>query len=225
MTSAQLYRLSGLALFVGAVLSIISSVIMGIAFQDSSNPAVATNPLNIGLGIVGVIGSILALIGLPGLYLLRAAEGGVMWLIGVLLIAVTGMLFGIFAALTFTLIFPALAERAPALLNQGPPPSLLGVFIVGTLANVVGAALMGVPMLTRRFFPLWCGWLMVLEAVLAAVSFFVNGPSSSGALSQIINVISQLALFVVIGWIGYELWTDKLTAAASLHDAASPQPA
>ena len=63
------------------------------------------------------------------------------------------------------------------------------------------------------------------DGVLAAVSFFVNGPSSSGALSQIINVISPLPLFVVIGWIGYELWTDKLTAAASLHDAASPQPA
>src|SRR6476620_3414691 len=112
MTSAQLYRLSGFALFTGAVLSIISSVIVGIAFSDSSNPAVATNPLNIGLGIVGVIGSILALVGLPGMYVRRAAEGGLMWLIGVLLIAVTGMLFGIFAALTFTLIFPALAERA-----------------------------------------------------------------------------------------------------------------
>jgi hypothetical protein len=225
MSSAQLYRLSGLGLLAGAVLSIVSSLIMGIAFSDSSNPAVATNPLNIGLGIVGVIGSILALVGLPGLYLVRAAEGGVVWLIGVLLIAVTGMLFGIFLGLTFTLIFPALAERAPALLSQGPPPSFLSVFIIGTLANVVGAALMGAPMLTRHIFPAWCGWLMILEAVLAAVGFFVNGPSSGGIVSQIIGTIAPLPLFIVIGWIGYELETEKVAPAGGLHRVANPQPA
>jgi hypothetical protein len=225
MTTGQLYRLSGASLLAGAVLSVISSVISGVLFPDSSSPAQASNPLNVTLGFIGVLGTILALLGLPALYVRRATEGGAMWLIGVVLIAITGMLFGIFAALTFVIVFPALATAAPGLLSEGPPPALLSVFIVGTLANVVGAALMAVPMLTRSLYPRWCGWLMVLEALLAAFSFFFNGPSSSGLLGQIINVIAPLPLFVVLGWVGYELWASKLGGAERVREAVSPQPA
>src|SRR5690242_2611681 len=109
MTAGQLYRLSGGSLLAGAVLSIISSVLAGVLFPDTNNPSVASNPLNITLALIGVIGTVLAILGLPGLYLWRAKEGGVLWLLGVVLIAITGMLFGIFVSLTFALVFPALA--------------------------------------------------------------------------------------------------------------------
>jgi hypothetical protein len=225
MTAGQLYRLSGLLLLAGAILSIVSSVGSGILFPDPSSPSAATNPVNVSLSVIGVIGTILALLGLPGAYLVRAAVGGVMWLLGVLLIAVTGMLFGIFAALTFAILFPAIGAQAPNLLSQGPPAAFLGVFIIATIANVVGAALMGVAMLRRQMFPRWCGWLMILEAVLAAVSFVANGPSSSGLLSQILNAVSALPLFIVLAWIGYALWSRKLGTAEYFQGAVSPQPA
>jgi hypothetical protein len=206
MTSQQLYRLSGLFLLAGAVLGIVSSVASGVLFPDTSNPAVASNPLNVGLGVVGVIGAILALFGLPGLYLARAQAGGVGWLVGCILIALTAVVFGVFVSLTFVVVFPALASQAPNLLAEGPPPSFLPVFIIGTLANALGAALMGWAVLGKRLYPSWCGWLLVLEAVLAVVGFFTNGPSSGGVISQILNTISPLPLFVVLGWIGYLLW-------------------
>jgi hypothetical protein len=225
MTQGQLYRLSGLGLLAGAVLSAISTIVSGVVFPDTNDPAVATNPVNALLGVVGVIGAILALFGLPGMYVYRAREGGLVWLIGVLLIGLTAVLFGIFLSLTFVLVFPAIAAQAPNLLGQGPPPAFFSVFIIGTLANVLGAVLMGLPMLTRRIYPRWCGWLLVLEAVLAAVSFVVNGPSSSGVLSQIVNIISPLPLFVVLGWIGYELWAGRLAPAQVMSSAVTPQPA
>src|SRR5438045_846045 len=79
MTATQLFRLSGLALFVGALLGIASSVISGVLFPDTSDPVVAANPFNMLLTAIGVIGGILALFGLPGLYLNRASRGGVTW--------------------------------------------------------------------------------------------------------------------------------------------------
>jgi hypothetical protein len=79
---------------------------------------------------------------------------------------------------------------------------------------VVGAALMGIAMLSRHLFPRWCGWLMILEAILAAGSFVANGPNCSGVLSQILNVVSALPLFVVFGWIGYRLWSGEFADRA-----------
>jgi hypothetical protein len=43
----------------------------------------------------------------------RGREGGLLWFLGVLLIGLTAVLFGIFLALTFALVFPALATQAP----------------------------------------------------------------------------------------------------------------
>jgi hypothetical protein len=225
MTTGQLYRLSGLALLVGAVLSIVSSVGSGVLFPDNNAPGVATNPLNIALGVVGVLGTVAALLGLPGLYARSAREGGSLWLIGVALIAITGLIFGIFLGMMSVFVIPVLASRAPDLFGDGPPPSFFVLFILGTLTNFLGALLMGIPMLTRRLYPRWCGWLMVAEAVLAVLGFVVNGPSASGLLSTILNVISPLPLFVVIGYIGYVLWSSRGAPAEAAGRAVVPQPA
>jgi hypothetical protein len=225
MTTVQLYRLSGLALLVGAVLAAIQSVISGILFPDTNNAAAATNPLNILLGVVGLVGTILVLLGLPGMYTRSAREGGSLWLIGVVLIAITGMLFGVFFALMGVLVFPFLAVQAPNLFSEGPPPAFFVFFIVGTLANTLGALLMGIPMLTKALYPRWCGWLMIAEAVLAALSFVINGPSSSGLLSTILNIISPLPLFIVVAYAGYLLWSGRISLAEAAGRAVAPQPA
>ena len=167
MTTVQLYRLSGLALLVGAVLATIQSVLSGVLFPDTNNAAAATNPLNILLGVVGLVGAILVLLGLPGMYTRSAREGGSLWLIGVVLIAITAMLFGIFFGLMGVLVFPVLATRAPDL----------------------------------------------------------NGPSSSGLLSTILNIISSLPLFIVVGYAGYLLWSGRVTLAEAAGRAVAPQPA
>src|SRR6266851_4405785 len=92
----RVYRLSGLSLIIGMLLSIVTSIASGVLFSDTSNPAVATDPLNIALGVCGVLGTALALFGLPALYARSASAGGVLWLLGVVTIALMGMLFGIF---------------------------------------------------------------------------------------------------------------------------------
>ena len=222
MTSVQLNRLSGFALLVGMILSVVSAVVSGVLFPDSSDTAAATNPLNVLLSLIGVVGTILALLGLPAVYARGARQGGLVWLVGVVLIAITGMLFGVFFGLMGALVFPALATRAPDVFGQGPPPSFLALFIVGTLANVLGAILMGIPMLTKRIYPRWCGYLMMIEAVLGIASFVVSGPSSS-PIAQILNVVSPLPLFVVLGWAGYELWSGRASASEVVSRSVAAQ--
>ena len=223
MTSAQIYRVSGLALVTGAILSVISSVLDGVLFP-MNDPSAAMNPLNVALSAIGVVGTVLALLGLPGIYARSARQGGTLWLAGVVLIAITGMLFGVFMGLMGTLVFPALASAAPGMFSQGPPPSFLALFVIGTLANLLGALGMGIPMLSRRLYPRWCGYLMILEAVLAALSFFVQGPGDS-AIGVILNVISPLPLFIVLGWAGYQLWSRPESEVAQVPTRVAPQPA
>jgi hypothetical protein len=199
-----LYRASGLALLIGAVLSAVAGVLDGLLFSGN-DPALAMNPLNVALSAIGVVGAACAMLGLPGFYMRSASQGGILWLVGVVLIEITGMLFGIFMGLMGAIVFPALAARAPSVLGEGPPPSFMVIFIVGTLANVLGALGLGVPILTRRLYPRWCGYLMIVAAILAAISFFVSGPGDS-VLGTLLNVISPLPLFAVLGWAGYQLW-------------------
>ena len=225
MTTARLYRLSGFALVIGAVLAAVSSVVSGVVFPDSNTPAAATDPLSVLLSLIGVVGTILALLGLPGMYLRGARDGGLVWLVGVVLIALTGMLFGVFLGLISVIVFPYLASRAPDVFGGGPPPAFFAVFIIGTLANVFGGILMGIPMITKRVYPRWCGYLMLVEAVLAAAGFFVNGPGPSSIFSQILNDVSALPLFVVLGWAGYELWSGRAAASGVATGSVAAQPA
>jgi hypothetical protein len=225
VTSARLYRLSGFALVIGMILSAVSSIGSGLAFPDTTNPAAATNPLSVLLSLLGVIGTIVALLGLPGMYARAAREGGLVWLVGVVLIAITGILFGVFLGLMGALVFPVLAAQAPDLFREGPPPSFFGLFIVGTLANVVGAFLMAIPMITKRIYPRWCGYMLIAAAVLGVVSFITNGPGPSSLIGQILNVVSPLPLFLVLGWAGFELWSGKAPASEMLASSVLAQPA
>ena len=212
MTTEQVYRLSGGALLTGALLAAISSIASGALLPDPSDPAVASSA-NIALNTLSAVGSLLALFGLPAMYLRHMGSGGAPWLVGVLLIGVTAVLFGIFMNLMGALVFPVLAEEAPQLLQLGPPAGFFVLFIVGGLANFLGALLMGIPMLSKRLYSHWCGIAMLVEAAFALVGFAVNGPNSSGVLAQIFNIVSPLPLFAVLVWAGYEL------ASGAAHSA------
>ncbi len=207
MTTLHLYRLSGLALVIGMVLSGASTIVSAVAFPDSNDVAAATNPFNILLSLIGVVGTILALLGLPGMYARTAREGGPAWLIGTVLIAITGMLFGVFLGLMSALVFPVLASRAVDLFSQGPPPSFFAVFIIATLTNVFGALLLAIPMITQGIYARWCGYVLLLDAVLAVISFFTSGPGATSLISQIFAIVSPLSLYLPLAWVGYQLWS------------------
>jgi hypothetical protein len=159
------------------------------------------------------------------MYARAALEGGPLWLVGVVLIAITGMLFGVFMGLLGAIVFPVLASQPTDLFSQGPPPAFFGVFIVANLANVFGALLMAVPMIRRGIYARWCGYVMLAEAVLAIVNFVASGPGSNSLISVILGVISPLPLYLVLGWAGYRLWsTDAAPAMEGATDGVATSP-
>ena len=214
MTTLQLHRMSGFALLLGMVLSTVSSIASTVIFPDSQSVAAATSPLNIWLGVVGVIGSILGLLGLPGMYARAAREGGLTWLAGVILVGITGMLFGVFLGLMGALVWPVLASQATDLFSQGPPPAFFALFIVATLANVFGAIFMALPMIRRGIYARWCGYVLLAGAALAAISFVTSGPGSTSLISQVLGIVSPLPLYLVLGWAGYKLWSTDTALEA-----------
>src|SRR5258707_12654822 len=156
---------------IGVVLSPVFFIVNGVVFPGSADLAASTNRLNILLNVGGVVGSMLALLGLPGMYTRAAREGGLLWLVGGVLIAITGMLFGIFLGLMGALVFPVLASQATGLFSQGPPPAFFALFIVANLANLLDALLMAVPMITRGIYARWCGYVLLAAAALAVINF------------------------------------------------------
>ena len=225
MTTLQLYRLSGLSLLIGVVLWSVASIVSGIAFGDNTDVSAATNPFNISLSLVGVIGSILALLGLPGLYARVAREGGVTWLLGVTLTAMAMILFGVFLGLMGVLVFPVLASRAPELFSEGPPPGFFVLFIIATLSNVFGVILMAVAMLARGIYGRWCGYVLLAQAVLAVLGFVANGPGSTSLIGQILGVITPLPLALVLGWAGHSLWSaDQRADSVGATDGSVTPP-
>ena len=220
MTTSQLYRASGLALLLGAIVAGVATALDGLLFP-SNDAATVMNPLNVTLNALGVVGVIVLLLGLPGVYVRSAAAGGLLWLVGVVFIAITGVLLGVFMGLVSTLMFPAIAAQAPSLLNDGPPQGFIVIFVLATLTNIVGALGMGIPILSRRLYPRWCGYLMILEAVLAAVSFVLQGPSVS-LVATILNVLSPVPLLVVLGYAGWGLWIERTPGVQERLVEAAP---
>jgi hypothetical protein len=222
MTLAQLRRLSGWALVLGGLAALIGNVATGVLFPDNFNPTYAGNPLFVPLNLLALLGTLLLVLGLPGLYAARRVELAVAGFVGIVLIAVTAMLFGVFFGLFALIVEPFLSAQAPQLLSGDPPASLLVFLVVSTIIQVVGSILFALPMLRGALQPRWAGYVLVISAVLAVVSFLANGPASgSGALAVVLNVASPVLLLVVLAWLGYQLLAaPALAASASDADLA-----
>ena len=224
MSGAQLFRLSGLVLVVGAIAALVGNGGTGILFPDNGNPTYALSPLYVPLNLLALVGTILLLLGLPGLYASRSREAGALGLAGIVLIALTGMMFGIFFGLFAVLFQPFLAARAPELLSGEPAPGFFPFFILGSVFQVVGSVLFALHMLSGRVRPRWPGYLLVISALLAIGTFLLTDPSSSSTpLSIFLNVASPALLFIVLGWLGYQLLAGDQFAVTRVEHM-TPEP-
>jgi hypothetical protein len=215
MSSGEAFRLAGLALVVGAVISFAGTLLGALLFAGNDPTPYAGNALFVPINILNVLGSALLLLGLPVLYLSRPEGWGVLGLIGFVLIFATGLMFGVFFSLLSVLLLPYLVQHAPAALKGNGPPTFFPFFILGTIFEVVGLLLMAVPILRGFVAERWVGYVLLAAAVLGVVGFFLGGNNGgSNVLISLIGSLPPLLLFVALGWLGYLLWT----AHARLRD-------
>jgi hypothetical protein len=191
MSSTTSYRLSGVALIIGSVLTIIYYV--SNAFISGPFPEALAGPVAVIGSLIGFIGSVLVLLGLPGVYTRQAKAAGILGLLGFLFVWYVTLFQGILIPFTSVTIVPMLVTDPATrhLLAAGPLASFTPFFIPSLVGQTLGVLLLAIATLRARVFPRWIAWLLIATAILNAASFV---PFFPGALGNVATIIGYLPL-------------------------------
>jgi hypothetical protein len=224
MTGPQLLRFSGLAVMVGAALSLLQVLVSSLAYSRNDPTAYVNDPGYTATNLLGIVAVLLVIVGLPGVYASRADRAGVLGLIALVSIGITGLMFPFFFGLVSVMIFPWLADKAPSVVsgsNSGPP-SVFVFFIIGTLIQLVGTALLAILFLRGRLLPRWVGFIFAASAIMAVVGFFLSGPNGpSNAVINLLSNLSPLLMLAGLTYMGYQTWSAS-TARSQAAQAQGP---
>jgi hypothetical protein len=212
VTNSQLFRIGGLGLFVGAVVFVIHVVSRSL-ITAGVDPAVSAQegpwvPIN----ALSAVGAALVLLGLPAVYAWMAGPTGLPGLVGVTLIEVAWMFFGVFLSLYSELVLPWLADKAPSLVADSAPlpVGFVVAFIIGLVAWFVGAVRSTAPFIGGRVGPRWVGYVLPASALWVVVGDLAIAPSGP-AKNLAINLLSNLGpvlLMVGVGYLGFRVWVE-----------------
>src|SRR5215217_2641491 len=187
MNSANLARVGGgLAAILGGLLIMVAGIV-GL-FVDFDNVAVAATGSYILFAILSLLGAILVLGALVGLYARQAEQAGSLGLLAFL-----GMALVVGASWTSTFTEPALAQVAPELLAQEPPGWLDFGFTLTYVLASLGWLLFGVATLRAGVYPRAAAILLIVGALIS----FVPLP------------LTEVILAIAIAWLGLELFTGR----------------
>lgn len=198
MSSSDLIRWGGLAAMVGGLLYILAELLDIYNFvllgEEEFSAVAATASFAIETWLF-LLGTLLVLFGLFGLYARHSEAAGTLGLAGFLVAFLgTALVVGNFWDQAF--IVPILVDTAPELLDAGPPLGIIlsfGIFALGWL-------LFGVAALRARVYPRWAALLLIVGAVLS----FLPLPLSTAPFG------------VAVAWLGLILFTGR--------DASGEQP-
>jgi hypothetical protein len=203
MSSRTLYRLSGGTLIAGSLLILISSIMGAILFpgHSSTQEQVLSLPWLLMI-LITLIGSLLFVLGLPGMYLRQSARTGVLGLVGfILLLSAILLQDAAFSSVQFV-ILPFLAQKAPQLLGgNNLPISAFLLLMVSGLMQIIGTILLGIATMRAQVFPRLAGVLLLVSGI----AFLLTIPPLPSPISDIIEVISFIALALGCIWCGYLL--------------------
>jgi hypothetical protein len=209
----------------GAVLFTIHIVARSVitASAGGMTIAFANHGLWVPINALGVIGAVLVLMGMPALYARMADSSGILGLIGVGLIALGWLFFGLFLSFYSMVVLPWLANNAPLLadgLNQHPP--MLVAFIAALLAEVVGMVLFAIPFVRGPVEPRWVGFVLIASAVMTLGGIVVapSGPATNVAINLLAN-LGPVLLMIALGALGSRMWAQAATAEPA-HLRAHP---
>ena len=184
MSSTTLYRLSGIVLLIGGVLAIIGAMLEA--------PSAPGTPLWIPGTWFSLGGSLLILLGWPGLYLRQADKAGRLGLLGFVLSFLAFLVLGIGFGTIDTFVSQVLAGEASM-------PALLGFELLGALLLVIGPLLFGIATLRARVFPRWVAMILIVGSIATLVTVILHNW----------NEVSAAVLFLAIACFGYVLWSGR----------------
>ncbi len=209
MSARTLFQLAGWSLLVGGVLSAIGAIVGSF----NSDPASAGYYAS---GLATLVGIILVLLGVPGLYARLSHAIGWVGLVGFALFYVSGLLLGIGGGVIGLIAFPSLAQVSPSFLNSPPPPSMMNFFLIGNIINLIGGILFGGAIVVARALERNAAILLLLGTVLGFAGNFVDVPH--------LGDLGTALLLASLAWMGVTLiahreveptWEERTTPVES----------
>ena len=228
MTTARLYRLSGLALLVALPLEVAGWLI----HPHGEDLAALRDPLYTPAHVLLLVTLAISQLGLTGLYARQATRAG--WL-GAIGYALTLPYFVLHYTLpqyeSFVATYLGQVPATQALVAPGGPlahgaAGTQGAFgLIMPLLAAAGVLLLGIATLRAGVFPRAVGWLPIAAVAVHLVASSlpyeaINAPPSW--LSPVAFVYYLLSLGYA--WGGYTLWTERATAREVAAPLALPQP-
>jgi hypothetical protein len=212
MSGLRIHRIAGLGLLAGAIVFVAHIVLRSLVTAGVEPVVFAMQGAWVPINALGIIGAVLVLLGLPAMYARLVSSSGLLGLVGVTLVAVAWLFFGVFLSLYAALILPWLAENAPSLVAASAtlPPGFVVAFLAGLVAWLAGTLFLGLPFIRGRVGPRWVGYLLAVSGLWMAFGSLVIAPAGPAA-SVAINLLSNFGpvlLLTALGQLGLRMWSD-----------------
>lgn len=208
MSSSTLMRLCGLAAFIGGVLFLISPLLhlAPVAANTGNILPLASVAASIGY----LLGSVLVMLGLFGLYTRQSEASGALGLIG-FLAAFLGTAMSVGASWTATFISPSLVGVIAQRPNELAP---LG-FIAGGSMFFLSWLLFGVATLRAPVYPRTAVWLLLIGTIGSAL------PLPPGPITGFVVVGFNVLFGVAVAYLGFVVFRqeDELEGTEEPHTA------
>ena len=192
MANSDLIRWSGLAAILAGVLLSVGAL-LSLATESENLSVSATTPSYAFSALLYLLGGVLLLLGLLGLYIRQSGPSGTLGLVA-FLVAFLGTALAVGATWAELFVAPALAVEAPRVLDA----ELTGMLALGfTLTFVVflplGWLLFGVASFRARIYPRAAAILLMVGAVIAGLPI----------------PLTEIVLYVGVAWLGFVLFTER----------------
>ena len=202
MRTVTLYRLSGLAVMVGMTITGLASVL----YSRAGGVALYLDPFVPVNDLAKLFGSLIFLIGLPGLYAFQAPRAGRLGLAGFVLSFVGIAILEVSTEAMFAFAGPVLAahDETRFLLRGGLEQNLgggfLAYFALSYLVILAGFVSFGFATFRAHVYPRWAGPVIVIGSVAAIVMGpLASVPAGPFRLDRV-GVLAASLAFVRCGW-------------------------
>jgi hypothetical protein len=210
ITSTKLTRAAGLSAVVAGLLFIFVQFIH--PHEDVASVTTTAWTVTHSLSLTM---SVLALIGVSGMYLRQVRETGPLGLIGFLLF---GSCFVVITVLTFVeaAVLPLLADQAPQFVNDvlalstggeviGDVGALAAASIVSAVTYLLGGLLFGVALFRARILARWCALLLAIGTLASALVT---------VLPHSLDRLTAIPVGLGLAGLGYSLWREQRMASS-----------
>lgn len=199
MNASTLRRLSGLATIAAGPLCVIGGLLHPVVEGQAHSPAALATSHTLGSGAL-LAGTVLLLLGLPGVYGRIGARLGVLGLVGYvlyflgnLLSAVPHLVLMTFAAGDVAHDHAELVSAHDAVLGV---PAFEAEQLVSGFALMIGLLVFGVALVRSRAVPRWVGWTGVAGGLVMLVPIPAT-PVVSGLQIELLRAVMVVALGVL----------------------------